>query len=242
MVEVTTKKSEGSQVAALFFSGVGRYVLTLVLLLGSTSAYAQTNTHDSIYASMHGRISLAGGLDSRNSFINNRKAHIWGVKVAAEFGELIQLGIGYNRLDDDLTKRIYYVNSAFENDSATGKLKMDYWSWYARYVFYRKGRWKFSVIPFQLGIGRSRYMYEVNNQKLYAQKKSILVYETGFSVSFKVCRWLGVGGDIGVRYMVKPNPYIPEKFNGPQYAFYAVIYWTEILRAVAPENRFVKML
>ncbi len=217
-------------------------LLTITLLFCSTNSHAQVNTHDSIYNSMHGRISLAGGLDSRNSFISNRKAHIWGAKIAAEFGELIQLGIGYNRLDDDLSKRIYYVNNSLENDSTMGELKMDYWSWYARYVFYRKGKWKFSVIPFQLGIGRSRYMYRVNTEKYYAHKKSIIVYETGFSVSYKVCRWLGVGGDIGIRYMVKPNPYIVEKFNSPQYAFYAIIYWTEILRAVAPKNKFVKML
>jgi len=222
--------------------GIRTPVLILVILLCGLTSYAQTSTYDSIYTSMHGRVSLGGGFDSRNSFISNRRAHIWGIKVAAEFGELVQLGLGYNRLDDDLTKTIYFVNSAFENDSATGELKMDYWSWYGRYVFYRKGRWKFSVIPFQLGIGRSRYMYEVTTQKYYVQKKAIVVYETGFSVSFKICRWLGVGGDIGIRYMVKKNPYIPEKFNGPQYSFYAIIYWTEIIRAVAPENKFVKML
>lgn len=203
---------------------------------------AQTNTHDSIYASMHGRISLGGGLDSRNSFISNRRAHIWGVKVAAEFGELIQLGIGYNRLDDDLTRTIYFTNENSVFDSAQGELRMDYVSWYARYVFYRKGRWKFSVIPFQLGIGRSRYMHTEGEEKVYTDKRMIMVYETGFSISFKICRWLGVGTDLGVRWMVKDNPAIPEKFNSPQYAFYGIIYWTEIVRALAPNNRFVKML
>lgn len=203
---------------------------------------AQTNTHDSIYASMHGRISLGGGLDSRNSFISNRRAHIWGMKVAAEFGELIQLGIGYNRLDDDLTRTIYFTNENSVFDSAQGELRMDYVSWYARYVFYRKGRWKFSVIPFQLGIGRSRYMHTEGEEKVYTDKRMIMVYETGFSISFKICRWLGVGTDLGVRWMVKDNPAIPEKFNSPQYAFYGIIYWTEIVRALAPNNRFVKML
>lgn len=215
-------------------------VVLMLALCGNVSA--QTPTHDSIYNSMHGTVSLAGGLDSRNSFISNRKAHIWGVKVAAELGDLIQLGIGYNRLDDELQKTIYFVNGSSEQDSATALLKMDYWSWYARYVFYRKGRWKFSVIPFQLGVGRSRYVHEEAGNKVYTNKKAIVVYEPGFSVSFRICRWLGVGGDVGIRYMVKKNPAIPEKFNSPQYAFYAIIYWTEIIRAVAPENRFVKML
>lgn len=256
MVEVITKKQKRLHFATSFVlvrrgvtvsdltqrSAVMSMFLKITMLLCCTISYAQTPTHDSIYKSMHGRISLGGGLDSRSSFISNRQAHIWGIKVAAEFGELVQLGIGYNRLDDDLERKIHFVNSAFENDSANAVVKMDYVSWYARYVFYRKGRWKFSVIPFQFGIGRSRYMYEVTTQKIYAYKKPIIVYETGFSVSFRVCRWLGVGGDVGIRYMVKKNPYIPDKFNSPQYAFYAIIYWTEIIRAIAPENRFVKML
>ncbi|HTF06124.1 MAG TPA: hypothetical protein VK826_18970 [Bacteroidia bacterium] len=214
----------------------------VVLILMSADLAAQTSTHDSIYNSLHGRISLGGGFDSRNSFISNRRAHIWGIKVAAEFGELIQLGIGYNRLDDDLTRSIYFTNTTGESDSATGELRMDYWSWYARYVFYRKGRWKFSVIPFQLGIGRSRYVHEENEEKVFTNKKMIIVYETGFSVSFRIFRWLGVGSDVGVRWMVKDNPAIPEKFNSPQYAFYGIIYWTEILRIVAPKNKFVKRL
>jgi hypothetical protein len=215
-------------------------IVLLVVLCGDLPA--QSTTHDSVYASLHGKISLGGGLDSRNSFISNRRAHIWGIKLAAEFGELVQLGIGYNRLDDELLRTVYFTNLASELDSAQGELRMDYVSWYTRYVFYRKGRWKFSVMPFQIGVGRSRYLYEVGGQKHFVHKRGILVYETGFSVSFRIFRWLGVGGDVGIRYMLKKNPAIPEKFNSPQYAFYMIIYWTEILRMVAPENRFVKKL
>lgn len=254
MVEVITKKFRGSRIATLFFSSARRSVsyfrltraaivfITIALQFFLHDISAQTNTHDSIYNSMHGRISLGGGLDSRNSFISNRRAHIWGIKVAAEFGDLIQLGIGYNRLDDDLTRKVYFSNENSVFDSATGELRMDYFSWYARYVFYRKGRWKFSVMPFQLGIGRSRYMYMDGEEKSYAYKRSIIVYETSFSISFRLCKWLGVGADAGVRWMVKGNPEIPEKFNSPTYAFYGIIYWTEILRALAPDNKFVKML
>lgn len=218
------------------------FTIALFCLFICVECFSQTTTHDSIYNSLHGRISLGGGLDSRNSFISNRRAHIWGIKAAAEFGELIQLGIGYNRLDDDLTRTIYFANENSVFDSTQGELRMDYFSWYARYVFYRKGRWKFSVIPFQLGIGRSRYIHFEGEEKIYTDKRMIIVYETGFSISFKICRWLGVGTDVGVRWMVKNNPAIPEKFNSPTYAFYGIIYWTEIIRVLAPNNKFVKML
>lgn len=218
-----------------------RFGIVFLLLL-SVEINSQNSTHDSIYNSLHGRISLGGGLDSRNSFISNRRAHIWGIKVAADLGELVQLGIGYNRLDDDITRKVYFINENSVFDSAQGELRMDYVSWYARYVFYRNGRWKVSVIPFQLGIGRSRYMHMEAEEKVYTDQRMIIVYETGFSISYKIFKWLGVGTDVGVRWMVKDNPAIPEKFNSPQYAFYGIIYWTEILRAVAPNNKFVKML
>lgn len=244
MAEVITNRIARVTFVTLFYSTDLRMrffgVVLAVVLCGT--CFAQNSTHDSIYASMRGKISLGGGLDSRNSFISNRRAHIWGIKLAAELGELIQLGIGYNRLDDEFTRTIYFTNENSLADSAQAELRMDYFSWYARYVFYRKGRWKFSVIPFQLGIGRSRYMHMRGEEKVYTDKRMIIVYETGFSISFRICRWLGVGSDVGVRWMVKDNPVIPDKFNSPQYAFYAIIYWTEIIRAVAPNNRFVKML
>jgi hypothetical protein len=206
--------------------------------------YAQKSNpvHDSINKSFHERITLGGGLDGKNSFISNRKAQIWGIRAAADFGSLIQLGIGYYRLDDDIQRKIYFTAEHGIMDSAIADLRMDYVSWYARYVFYRKGRWKFSIIPFQLGVGRSRFLHKVDDQKYFHAKHSIIVYETGFSVGFRATKWLGVGGDVGVRWMVRDNPYIPDKFNSPTYSFYAIIYWTEILRAIAPENRFVKML
>lgn len=220
-----------------------RIIFLLGLLFGlHVCASAQSAASDSIHKSFRGRITLGGGLDSRNSFINNRRAHIWGIKVAADFGELIQLGIGYNRHDNNLTKTIFFVNATGETDSAQGELHMDYVSWYARYVFYKKGRWKFNIIPFQLGVGRSRYLYSQSGRDVFTNKRSIIVFESGFNVSFKVCKWLGVGGDIGIRWMIKDNPAIPEKFNSPQYSLYFIVYWSEIIRAVAPKNKFVETL
>jgi hypothetical protein len=218
-------------------------VCLLLMLLSGSGALAQTSsTRDSLHASLRGRVSIGGGFDSRNSFISNRRAHIWGIKAAAELGDLVQLGVGYNRHDNNLNRTVYFSTPSGSIDSANGELHMDYVSWYARYVFFRKGRWKFAIIPFQLGVGRSRYMYMRGEEKVFTAKKSIVVYETGFNISFKIFKWLGVGGDIGVRWMLKDNPAIPEKFNSPQYSFYTIIYWTEIVRAIAPENKFVKRL
>lgn len=221
-----------------------RSLLFSILSLISFYAFAQKSNpvHDSINKSFHERITLGGGLDGKNSFISNRKAQIWGIKAAADFGNLIQLGIGYYRLEDDIERRIYFTSEGGLRDSAMAEIRMDYVSWYARYVFYRKGKWKFSIIPFQLGVGRSRYMHRENGEKVFHAQRSIVVYETGFSIGFRATRWLGLGSDVGVRWMVRDNPNIADKFNSPTYAFYVIIYWTEILRTIAPDNKFVKML
>lgn len=221
-----------------------RSLLFSILSLISFCAFAQKSNpvHDSINKSFHERITLGGGLDGKNSFISNRKAQIWGIKAAADFGNLIQLGIGYYRLDDDIERKIFFTSEGGIMDSAMAEIRMDYVSWYARYVFYRKGKWKFSIIPFQLGVGRSRYMHRENGEKVFHAQRSIVVYETGFSIGFRATRWLGLGSDVGVRWMVRDNPNIADKFNSPTYAFYVIIYWTEILRTIAPGNKFVKML
>jgi hypothetical protein len=221
-----------------------RILFSSLLLFNCCCVFAQRSNpvHDSINKSFHERITLGGGLDGKNSFISNRKAQIWGIKAAAEFGNLIQLGIGYYRLNDDIERKIFFTAEGGIRDSAMAEIRMDYVSWYARYVFYRKGKWKFSIIPFQLGVGRSRYLQRVNEVKVFHAQRSIIVYETGFSVGYRATKWLGVGADAGVRWMVKDNPNIADKFNSPTYSFYVIIYWTEILRTIAPENKFVKML
>ncbi len=197
---------------------------------------------DTINKILHGKIYPTASFDSRNSFISSSRAHIWGIKAGVEFSGRLQGGIGYNRHDKNLEKEIYFRNESGIRDSVKAKLHLDYFSFYVRYVYYKKKRWKFSVMPYQLGFGNSRYKYELNGQKRISGKRFVILYEPGISISFKIFQWLGVGSDLGYRFMIRGNPAIPENFNSPIYSFYAIIYWGELYKLAFPESKWSKKL
>ena len=219
----------------------GRKFLLLTLFF-SFGNNVQAQWADTLEKILHGKIFPTASLDSRNSFISSSRAHIWGVKIGVEFDSRLQGGIGYNRHDKNLRKEIYFTNEFGNRDSTKAQLHLNYFSFYVRYVYYKKGRWKFSVMPYQLGFGNSRYRYELQNLEYTSGKRFVILYEPGISVSFKIFQWLGVGADVGYRFMLRGNPAIPENFNSPIYSFYAIVYWGELFKLTFPESKWAKKL
>lgn len=209
-------------------------------IAGAMKLHAQWS--DTIKKILHGKIYPTASFDSRNSFISSSRAHIWGVKVGVEFSGRLQGGIGYNRHDKNLEKEIYFQNEFGNADSIKAGLHLDFFSFYVRYVYYKKKRWKFSVMPYQIGFGNSRYKYVRDDIKRISGKRFVILYEPGISVSYKIFQWLGVGSDIGYRFMIRGNPAIPENFNSPIYSFYAIIYWGELFKLTFPESKWIKKL
>jgi hypothetical protein len=197
---------------------------------------------DTIKKILHGKIYPTASFDSRNSFISSSRAHIWGIKIGVEFSGRLQGGIGFNRHDKNLEKEISFTNEIGLPESRTAQLRFSYFSFYIRYVYYNKGRWKFSVIPYQLGFGNSFYRYEVDEKRFVTGRRWMFLYEPGISISYKIFKWLGVGADIGYRFMLRRNPAIPENFNSPTYSFYASIYWGELFKLTFPESKWAKKL
>ena len=81
----------------------------------------------------------------------------------------------------------------------------------------------------------------VGDEKI-ADKRFVVIYEPGISVSYKIFKWLGAGADIGYRMMLRNNPAIPEKFNSPIYSFYGIIYWGELYKSIFPETKLAGKL
>jgi hypothetical protein len=217
------------------FHSVFFFVLFFALTINVNAQWS-----DTISKILHGKIFPTASFDSRNSFISSSRAHIWGVKAGVDFDGRLQGGIGYNRHDKNLEKDIYFINELGVKDSTTAFLHLDYFSFYVRYVYYKTKHWKFSVMPYQLGFGNSRYVYENSGRKAVAGKRFVVLYEPGISVSYKIFQWFGVGGDIGYRFMLRGNPAIPENFNSPTYSFYVIIYWGELYKIAFPDSKWAK--
>src|ERR1041385_3363217 len=198
-----------------------RSVIIFFIFLFTVNLSAQWA--DTLKNILHGKIFPTASFDSRNSFVSSERAHIWGVKAGVEFDGKLQIGIGYNFHDKNLEKEIYFQGSS-GIDSSLGTLHLNNISIYTRYVYYRTKHWKFSIMPIQLGIGNSKYKYEERGIEKETGQRTVIIFEPGISVAYKIFPWLGVGADFGFRFMLRDNPSIPENFNSPIYSFYVIIY------------------
>ncbi|MEO5644171.1 MAG: hypothetical protein ABIQ40_04410 [Bacteroidia bacterium] len=219
----------------------GRKLLTAVLFFFMCSEM-NAQWSDTINKILHGKPFPTASFDSRNSFISSSRAHIWGIKIGVDFANRLQGGIGFNRHDKNLEKEVFFTNESGVRESTKAQLRFSYFSFYVRYVYYNKGRWKFNVMPYQWGFGNSRYRYEIEGKKYISGKRFMVLYEPGISVSYKIFKWLGAGADIGYRFMLRGNPAIPENFNSPTYSFYTIIYWGELFKIAFPDSKWAPKL
>lgn len=209
------------------------------------SCAAKAQFRDTLRACVKRGASFAFDLDGRNSFISDRKAPIWGIKIGAKFGGKFTVGGGWNMQRPHLTKN-YYFGTGFgpdhHIDTVTAQLNYNYMSYFVRFVYYRDARWECSVTPAHVGFGTSSYSYTYLGEKKVVDRKFTVSYEMGLSVSYKVVRWVSVGADLGLRLMVRPNKAIPENFNSPYYSFYVSIDWIEIYKTAFPNTKLAKRL
>jgi len=215
-------------------------ILLLLFFLCSVNGYAQWS--DTLKEILNGKMFPTVSLDGRNSFISSQRASIWGIKAGVEFSGKLQIGVGYNQHIKNLQKEIYFRNVYNLPDSRTGTLHLSYVSIYTRYVYYKTEKWKFSIMPIQLGIGKSKYTYDYLGIERIVDDRTVVLYEPSISISYKFIRWFGVGADLGYRIMLRGNPAIPENFNSPIYSFYAIIYWGELYKMAFPKTKLAKML
>lgn len=196
-------------------------------------------TLDTIKESLEQKPTLFAKLDTRNSFISNSRAKIFGVKLGFNYASRLHIGIGYNQLyppAKDFNKQIYYTNNYGLPDSVTARLRMYYFSAFIEYVFYQTKHWSLGM-PLQLGVGKTFYKYEWYGQKREKEENMNLIYEPGVSISYKFVKWFGVGADVGFRFMVTGSRRLNQKFNSPTYAFKILINYSEIYRSIVSNQK-----
>lgn len=217
-----------------------RVLLLVISLLFLNTLRAQLL--DTLRNAINRKVAFTAMFDTRKSFINSQNARIWGFKFGADFGNKLTIGGGWNTHTPALAKPVYLTDSLGRPDTAFSSLRFDYFSYFIRYVFYKSKRWKFSVIPFQLGFGNSRYEYSYEGQPQIVGQRRVIIYETGISGSYKIFRWFGVGADLGLRLMLRNNKALSENFNSPIYSFYTIIYWSELYKMAFPNTKLAKRL
>ena len=220
-----------------------RKLLYIFFFLWAISTTAQP-TLDTIQLSLKQKPHLFGKFDTRNSFIDNSRAKIFGLKTGLNFGNRLYFGIGYNQLNppsQDFDKIIYTVNANNELEKTTAMLRLVYFSIHAEYVFYQTKHWELSM-PLQFGVGQTYYKYNQFGKRKVIDKDYNFIYEPAVSVEYKFVKWVGIGADIGYRFMLTSYKSLNQKFTSPTYAFKLLIYYNEIVKSVFPESKLAKRL
>ncbi|HEY0029282.1 MAG TPA: hypothetical protein VGC65_00875 [Bacteroidia bacterium] len=217
------------------------YILFFLCL--TATCYAQP-TMDTIRQCLKQKPHLFGKFDTRNSFIENSRAKIFGLKAGLNYGGRLHFGIGYNQLNppsSDFDKEIYTVNSFGEIEKTTAMLRLFYFSLHAEYIFYQTRHWQLSM-PLQLGFGQTYYKYNLLGKRIVIDKDYNFIYEPAISIEYKFVKWAGVGADIGYRFMLTDYERLNKKFTSPTYAFKFLIYYNEIVKSAFPKSKLAKRL
>jgi hypothetical protein len=204
-------------------------------------------TLDTIQWCLTQKPSLFGKLDTRNSFFYNSRIKIFGIKAGLNFGKRLSLGLGYNQIypfakvTKNFDKQIYYTDTNNRPDSVTAKLKLFYFSAHVEYIFYQVKHWQLSM-PLEIGIGQTAYRYELSHRKHNVEQHACLVYEPAVSIEYRFVKWIGVGADVGFRFMLTNSKVLNQKFNSPVYAFKLLIYYNEIFKSLFPNTKLAQKL
>jgi hypothetical protein len=227
MAEVTKKYKDKRLLSGQPFS------LLLTLLLCSKAMTLRGQMADSLRAYFRGKPSVTAYYDSRNTFVEARRAYVWAVKAGVTFGGKVQFGLGYNQHQGQRYRPIALA----EGDTVVGELRFKYGGLYTRYTYFESRWWKLIVIPVQIGWGKIWNVYERQSFELETARENLWAYEPGCSLQFKLTPWAGLGADLGYRVMFISENRFRQRLTSPMYAFYFTINWTEVFYTLFPNKR-----
>ena len=203
------------------------------------SLKTQAQFLDSIKEFIKTRPSIDARLETRNSFIENGRAKVTGVRLGVTFRKKLKFGVGYSWLNSDVNNPLIFTDINGLDYKVDNYLKFGYGCAYTDFVFHKTKRWQLSV-PLQLGVGAYWFKYNNGLENITSKKRLLLLYEPGISVQFKIFTWLGLGSDIAYRFTARNTKYIGEKLNSPTYAFKLLIWFDQLFYIGFPKSKLAK--
>jgi len=180
----------------------------------------------------------------KSTFINGYRSPILTIRAGLDFDHRIRIGAGLSILklspyEPGSDNTPFYLDKIITDTVGVHlvhpALLFRYINLFAEYVYYKSGRWQFSI-PIQFGIGGSSYSYIFNGKNIKESKHTILLYEPAVSGQYKITKWVGAGLDVGYRLMLINNKNIGSKFNSPVYDIKVIVYWRELYKGVVKKN------
>ena len=217
-----------------------KYCLLLYLFQIPLVLPAQTEMTDSLKAAFHYKPKPSFDFGTRNSFVQNSRADIWGFKLGVSYHKRVRMGAGYNFMLSDLTQPLQFTDAG-KNQEVSMHMQLRYFAVYFEYVYYKTRHWEFSI-PLQVGIGNSKYIYSYQGAEHSMNNQLIALYEPMVQTEYYIFPWLGAEVDVGLRLMLKNKTAINKNFNGPMYAFGMFLAYDELYKAVFPHSKLARKM
>jgi hypothetical protein len=189
---------------------------------------------DTIQSAIERKGSFSFEFNSRNSYIGNNSAYIFGFNVGVCFGKKFTIGGGINTLSSTIHETKY------ENgDTIKGKLNFTFLSYYVQYTITLSKHWRIDI-PLFIGIGSSSYQYTDNNKVVTASSKTIMPLEPQVELDYNFNKYCGLYTQVGYRYMLINNKLLDYDFNSVTYSVGVLIYPLEIYAGLFPHTKWAK--
>ncbi|MGE0568319.1 MAG: hypothetical protein AB7O73_10250 [Bacteroidia bacterium] len=213
--------------------------LSFIIILFASLSKAQFQ--DSLTTILNGKSSIDARIETRYSFIDNELINVRGVRLGVAYKRKLRIGGGISWLKSELPFEFTTVGiGGTEIDTVTKYLKFAYLSYYIDFVFHRTKRWQLSV-PIQAGAGMSWFQTKKEYYLNYGDAKYfLLLYEPGITVQFKIFKWLGLGTDVGYRFVLKNNKKIGERLLSPTYSLKLHFWPDQVFYQIFPKHPLSK--
>ncbi|MCB0763826.1 MAG: hypothetical protein R2815_13135 [Flavobacteriales bacterium] len=200
-------------------------LLFISLLIGS-APLVHAQLLDSIGIFLQEDPRFVGKLDMRGSFISNRNVRIAGIKFGLEHARRFQYGLGYSFL---LTP-VEGERDVPGIGTVPTRLRIGYITPYVDYAFYQRGDWEVRI-PVQFGFGSASLIYhDAEGRKQRLVTSGLLLYEPGMSVQYRILKYVGIGGGLGLRIVIPTNDSLGERLSAPTYSLGLRIFFGDLWR------------
>jgi hypothetical protein len=215
----------------------GMKKLFLIFILCISGFFAKAQFIDSLQSAINQKGSFMFSFNSRNSFITNQDAHIFGYLVGVTFGKKISIGGGFNSLTSNITN-VFNEEGVMD----TARLNFTFFSYYVQYILNLTKHWKLYITAINVGIGGSSYQYNYKGTVYTINSRTILLWEPGVELDYNFNRFWGLYTQVNYRYMLINNPTIDKSFNSPTYSYGILIYPLEIFAGIFPRTKLAHMI
>lgn len=174
--------------------------------------------------------------DNRRTFSNGSPVRLNGIRIGAEYNNIVTKFIGFYGLREPIVNRRVVNPYTPQQDTVLDYFDFRYTSIGIDYTFYETKKWQFST-PIQVGLGSGdRDVRELDTLTIISsQSKGFFPLEIGVSGLYRFYDWVGVGAGIGYRTNLG-SFFSLSAFEGVYYSFGLKVFLGQLYRKIIPKK------